>query len=179
MEYDMQNENLVKRLLDVIPKDSIGRYDLFPVFKNTELFTEIIKHLAVPYIGRVDYVVAPEAIGWVMGSAMARELNVGFIPLRKIDKLPYPKEVLISQKYVDYSDKEKALEIRKGYVTAGDRILIVDEWVETGVSLHCCINLLEKLGCTIVGLATIGIDYRESTKDWIDTDFIRYIGKNI
>jgi len=175
----MQNENTVKRLLDTIPKDSIGRYDLLPVFRDTELFTEIIKYLAVPYIGKVDYVAAPEAIGWVMGSAMARELNTGFIPLRKMHKLPYPKEVLISQKYVDYSGKEKALEIKKGNVTPGDRILIVDEWVETGVSLHCCINLLEKLGCIIVGLATIGIDCRESTKGWIDTGFIRYIGKDI
>ena len=175
----MLNENLMKRLLDTIPKDSIGRCDLFPVFKDTALFTEIIKCLAAPCIWKVDYVAAPEAIGWVMGSAMARVLNVGFIPLRKADKLPYPKEMLFSQKYVDYSDKEKTLEIRKGHVTVDDRILIVDEWVETGVSLHCCISLLEKLGCIIVGLATIGIDYREGTKNWIDTGFIQYIGKNI
>jgi len=175
----MQNENLVKRLLDTIPKDSIGRYDLFPVFKDVELFTNIIRDLSAPYTGKIDYVVAPEAIGWILGSAIARELSVGFIPLRKIDKLPYPKEILISQNYITHPDKDKALEIKKGYLTAGDKILIVDEWVETGVSLHCCINLLEKLGCSIVGLATIGIDCREETKDWIDTGFIRYIGKDI
>ena len=175
----MQNENLVKRLLNAIPKDSIGRYDLLPVFKDMDLFTEIIKNLSAPYAGKIDYVAAPEAIGWIMGSAIARELDVGFIPLRKKDRLPYPKEVLISQSYIDYSDKEKTLEIKNGYVKAGDKILIVDEWVETGVTLRCCMNLLEKFDCTIVGLATIGIDYRESTKDWIDTGLITYIGKNI
>jgi len=194
----MENESLVKRVLDVLPKGSIGRYDLFPIFKDAELFTEIIQYLAAPYIGKVDYVSAPEAIGWVMGSAMARELNVGFIPLRKIDKLPYPKELLLSQSYVDYSGKTKTLEIKKDCVAAGDitpaaksrksfpafccrsnNILIVDEWVETGASLHCCVKLLERLGCNIVGLATIGIDYCDGTKNWIDTDFIRYIGKDI
>ena len=46
----MQNKNLLKRLLDMIPKDSIGRYDLLPVFRDTELFTDIIKDLAAPYM---------------------------------------------------------------------------------------------------------------------------------
>ena len=175
----MEKEKLVTRLLDTIPKDSIARYDLFPVFKEPELFNEISRSLSAPYAGKIDYVAAPEAIGWILGTAIAKELNVGFVPLRKIDKLPYPKEILISQNYITHPDKDKALEIKQGHVTAGDKLLIVDEWVETGVSMRCCINLLEKLGCVIVGLATIGIDYREETKDWIDTGFIQYIGKNI
>ncbi|MDR0287305.1 MAG: adenine phosphoribosyltransferase [Clostridiales bacterium] len=175
----MENEKLINRLLEVIPKNSIGRYDLLPVFKDTELFGEITKKLSVPYIGKIDFVAAPEAVGWILGSAIARELNAGFIPMRKIDKLPYPKDELISQNYVDYSGKEKILEIKKDYVTAGDRVLIVDEWVETGVSMRCCVNLLEKLGCIIVGLATIGLNYCKGTKDWIDMGMIQYIGKNI
>jgi len=176
---DMINDLLKKRVLAVIPKNSVGRYDLLPVFMDSKLFADIVNYLATPYIGKIDYVAAPEAIGWVLGSAMARALNVGFVPIRKIGNLPYPKDLLTSQDYVDYSNKAKALEIKKDYVKPGDRILIVDEWVETGVSLHCCKNLLEKLGCTIVGLATIGIDYQEGTKAWIDMGFIRYIGRDI
>ena len=175
----MSNQKLKDRILEVLPKDSIGRNDLFPVFKNSELFTDIIKYLSTPYVGRIDYVAAPEAIGWIMGSAMAKELNVGFVPLRKIDKLPYPKDVLVSQSYFDYSDTAKALELKESYINAGDRILIVDEWVETGISMRCCMNLLQKLGCTVVGLATIGIDYREETKDWIDNGFVTFIGKGM
>ena len=175
----MGDEDLIKRLIDIIPKDSIGRYDLLPVFKDVTLFAEIVQYLAAPYIGKVDYVAAPEAIGWIMGSAIARELSVGFIPLRKIDRLPYPKDILISQNYVDYSDIRKALEVKVNTVSKGDRILIVDEWIETGETTRCCKSLLEKLGCNIVGLATIGIDYRDATKEWIDSGFIRYIGKNI
>jgi len=114
-----------------------------------------------------------------MGSAMAKELNVGFVPLRKIDKLPYPKDVLVSQSYFDDSDTSKALEAKESCVNAGDRVLIVDEWVETGISMRCCMNLLQKFGCTVVGLATIGIDYRKETKDWIDNGFVTFIGKDM
>jgi|GEM_PF-6061166 len=54
----MGNKNLVKRLLNMIPKDSIGKYDLFPVFKDVDLFTDpiVIGILSTPYIGKVDYV---------------------------------------------------------------------------------------------------------------------------
>ena len=175
----MSNQKLKNRILEVLPKDSIGRNDLFPVFKDAGLFADIIQYLSAPYAGKIDYVAAPEAIGWIMGSAMAKELNVGFVPLRKIDKLPYPKDVLVSQSYFDDSDTSKALEAKQGYVNAGDRILIVDEWVETGISMRCCMNLLQKLGCTVVGLATIGIDYRKETKDWIDNGFITFIEKDM
>jgi len=175
----MSNQKLKDRILEVLPKDSIGRYDLFPVFRDAELLADIIKHLSAPYVGKIDYVAAPEAIGWIMGTAMAKELHVGFVPLRKIDKLPYPKDVLVSQSYFDDSDTAKALEAKESYVNAGDRILIVDEWVETGISMRCCMNLLQKLGCTVVGLATIGIDYRKETKDWIDNGFVTFIGKNM
>jgi len=175
----MGNDSLAKKILDVIPKDSIGRYDLFPVFYDAELFKEVIQYLAAPYIGKVNYVASPEAIGWIIGSAMAKELNIGFIPLRKANGLPYQKELIISQKYVDYSGKAKELEIKKDSVIAGDKILIVDEWVETGASLHCCIKLLEKLGGIIVGLASIGTDYKEGTKEWIDSGFIHFVGKDM
>jgi len=175
----MNSDGLLERLLAVIPGDSVGRYDLLPVFMDTKLFADIVKYLSLPYVGNIDYVAAPEAIGWVLGNAMANELNVGFIPVRRGGKLPYPKEVIISQSYVDYSGDEKVLEIKKSYAHSRNRILIVDEWVETGASLRCCMDLFKQLGCTVVGLATIRLDCNDVTKEWIDTGFIRYIGKDI
>ena len=175
----MSNDGLANKVLEAIPEGSIGRYDLSPVFKDAKLFAEIVEYLAAPYTGKVDFVASPEAIGWILGVAAARKLGIGFVPLRKGGKLPYPKEMIISQNYIDYSNKEKTLEIKKNTVTAGSRALIVDEWVETGISMHCCIGLLNKIGCTVAGLAAIGIDYREGTKDWIDSGFIRFIGRDM
>jgi len=165
--------------METIPKDSVGRYDLLPITKDATLFTEIVKYLAAPFIDRVDFIVSPEAIGWLIGVTVARELGVGFIPIRKSGKLPYPKDLLISQSYNDYSINEKSLEIKKDTFFPGCRVLIVDEWVETGASMSCIMKLLEKANCTIKGIATIGIDYREETKTWIDSGFVRYIGKDM
>jgi len=175
----MSDKHLASRVMEAIPKDSIGRYDLLPITKDTALFREIVKYLAAPFIKKVDYIVSPEAIGWIIGVAVAGELGVGFIPIRKRGKLPYPKELLISQRYHDYSIKEKTLEIKKDTFFPGCRILIVDEWVETGASINCCIKLLEKENCIIQGIATIGIDYREETKPWIDSGFVRFVGRDM
>jgi len=172
----MGNQELKERITKILPKDSIGRYDLLPIFMDTALFADIVEFLSAPYAGRVDYIAAPEAIGWILGTGVARELKVGFIPLRKADKLPYPKETLISQSYTDYSGKPKTLEIKSGYNGSGKRLLLVDDWVETGATLQCCINLFQKLGCSVIGLATIGIDNRQETKNWIDNDFVTFVG---
>ena len=62
---------------------------------------------------------------------------------------------------------------------ASDIYLIVDDWIETGSQMKALIALLEKLDCSIIGLATIGIDINEVTQKWIDSSFVAYIGSNI
>jgi len=173
------NKELANRVLDVIPKDSIGIYDLLPVFKDKKLFADIVEYLSAPYIGKIDIVAAPEAIGWILGVAIAKVLDADFVPLRKGGKLPYPKENTISYTYTDDKHSGKTYEIKKDSIIANEKVLIVDEWVEDGATLKCCIGLLSKIECTITGLATIGIGYNDGTKDWIDTNFIHFIGENI
>jgi len=175
----MSSEVLVNKILANIPKNTIGRYDILPIIKDKYLFADIINYLASPFHGKVDYVASPEAIGWIIGVAMARELNVRFIQIRKSGKLPYKAEFVIAAKYADYSDTEKGLEVSRDFVNAGSKILLTDEWVETGRTFHCCIDLLNTLGAINVGLATIGIDYQEGTKEWIDSGFVHFIGCNI
>ena len=175
---DIVKVNLCKKVIDAIPKDSVGRYDLLPLFQDKVLFAEIVEYLSMPYIGNVDYIAAPEAIGWIIGSAMAFKLKTGFIALRKVGKLPYSQNALVIGNYTDYSG-DKALTIKKNAVITGEKVLLVDEWVETGETLLCGMKLLHECGYNIIGMATIGIDYNEKTKDWIETGFIRFIGQNI
>lgn len=172
----MENSELRDKVLSVIPSDTIGRYDLFPVFRDAKLFSQIVSFLAEPYIGKVDYIASPEAVGWILGTALARELGVGFIPIRKGGRLPYRKEELFFVQYEDYSQTRKTLEINKEIDRTGIRVLIADEWIETGASVKSCMELLENAGFTTVGLAAIGVNYRESTKAWIDTEFVTCVG---
>ncbi len=175
----MIRQELRKKIKSAIPHGSIGRYDLLPLFANDALFSEIVKYFSGLYADKIDFIASPEAIGWILGVALARDLHIGFIPLRKGGRLPYPESGLLSSKYLDYSKTEKTLAIKKGSLDAGRRVLIVDEWIETGSSMRCCIELLEKAQCVVSGLAAIGIDYNDGTKSWIDSGFVSFIGVNM
>lgn len=175
----MEKADLVKEIISMLPDHTIGKYDLLTVFTNQKVFDGIVKILARDFRNRVDYVAAPEAIGWILGSAIAIELGVGFIGIRKSCKLPYPGDEIVSVSFTDYSSQEKSLEIVKGSVVSGKRVLIVDDWIETGSQMVAMIELLEQLSCQIVGLATIGIDTNGVTQKWLDSGFVSYIGSNI
>jgi adenine phosphoribosyltransferase len=65
---------------------------------------------------------------------------------------------------VDYTGQRKALELRRGAIAPGTRILLVDEWVETGAQVIAAIGLIEGQGGIVVGVATIGADRNEATR---------------
>ena len=74
-------EALQKKILAARPKDSIGRYDLLPLLSDRELSGQVADALAAPYMGKADIVVAPEALGWLLGEKIAHRLDVGMLPL--------------------------------------------------------------------------------------------------
>ncbi|HAP4793329.1 TPA: methyltransferase domain-containing protein [Enterococcus faecalis] len=101
------------------------------------------------------------------------------VSIKQLLKLPYAKEEIISTHFTDYSGQDKSFEISKSSIVRNKRVLIVDDWIETGSQMKALIALLEKLDCSIIGLATIGIDINEVTQKWIDSSFVAYIGSNI
>ncbi|MDR2570508.1 MAG: adenine phosphoribosyltransferase [Oscillospiraceae bacterium] len=149
-----------------------------PIAKKIELLNEVASYLSKPFVGNVNYVAAPEANGWIVGLAVANELNVGFIPVRKGGGFSYPRESLISKKYVDYSKVEKTLEIKDDFIESGDKILLVDEWIETGASMNCCIELFQSLGGIVIGIAAVSVNYKVETKRWVDSGFVHYIARD-
>lgn len=176
------NEILATKISHRIPHHSIGRYDLLPIFSDVELFNEIIDHLIQPFIGRVSCVVALEATGWILGVAMAQKLNVPFIPIRKGGKLPYPKNMVKEVSLVDYSHEEKKLCLKNDAIKEGMKVLIVDEWIETGAQLEAAIQLLKQFPCEIIGACTISIrNEANKTRNlkWIQDGFVHAVGMSI
>ncbi|HEA4072811.1 TPA: phosphoribosyltransferase family protein, partial [Streptococcus suis] len=165
----MESTDVINEIRGILPRNSIGKYDLLTIFTHKTVFDKIVKVLSLDFQNKVDYVAAPEAIGWILGTAIAKELGVGFIGVRKGDKLPYAKEEIISTHFTDYSGQDKSFEISKSSIVRNKRVLIVDDWIETGSQMKALIALLEKLDCSIIGLATIGIDINEVTQKWIDS----------
>jgi len=140
-----------------------NRNDVTPLFADREAFRRLADDLAEPFLGvGIDAVVAIDALGFILGTAIAERLHVGVVAARKGGKLPVPAERV---GFVDYSGKRKALEVRTDALRAGLRVLVVDEWVETGAQVRAAIALAERLGAEVAGIATICMDRTESTAD--------------
>jgi len=146
----------MKEYLQLIDTHTSGRCDVTPLFADHAAFAQLTADLVRPFTSvSIDYVAGIDALGFVLGTAIATRLNKGFIPIRKGGKLPV---AVTRAEFVDYSGQKKALELRKGLVKPGDRIVVVDEWIETGAQMQAAINLIEQEGGRIAGLATINVD---------------------
>lgn len=152
----------MKQYLSLIDTDTSGnRNDVTPLFEDAKAFKQMISDLAEPFLSSgIDLVACIDALGFILGSAVARHLNAGLIPIRKGGKLPVETE---SIQFIDYSGKTKSLEIRKDSHLHNVRILLVDEWIETGTQVQAAIKLIENQGGIVVGIATINIDRNEKT----------------
>ncbi|HLN90031.1 MAG TPA: adenine phosphoribosyltransferase [Candidatus Binatia bacterium] len=124
-------------------------WDITPLLKDKNCFHDCIKQLADHYRGKsIDLVVSNEARGFIIGAALAYELGVGFIPIRKKGKLPY-KCVDLTYKKEYESD---TIEIHQDAIAKGQNVLIVDDLLATGGTVKANIELVEKLGGKIAGL---------------------------
>lgn len=137
------------------------RNDVTPVFADYGAFSALVEDLSECFKDvDFDYVAGIDALGFILGTAMAFHFEVGFLPIRKGGKLPVPAD---KAEFVDYSNQSKSLELRENAIEAGAKVLLVDEWIETGAQIKAAIELLENQGGTVVGIATINIDDNEGT----------------
>jgi len=100
------------------------------LFADPAAFAALIESLIVPLDSiPIDVVAGIDALGFVLGTAIAARLQRGFIPIRKHGKLPVAASM---HTFRAYSQVKKGLEVRTGSITLGMRILVVDDWIETG-----------------------------------------------
>ena len=138
------------------------RNDVTPLFADREAFAELADDLAEPFAGAgVDAVAAIDALGFILGTAIAERLGVGVVAIRKGGKLPVET---IREAFIDYSGNEKTLEIRPDLITPGMKVLVADEWVETGAQVTAAVKLVERLGATVAGIVTICMDRTPGTR---------------
>ena len=137
-------------------------WDITPLLKDKPCFHETIKQLADHYRGKpIDVIVSNEARGFIIGAALAYELGVGFVPIRKKGKLPY--------KCVDITYKKEyecdTIQIHEDAIDKGQNVLIIDDLLATGGTVKANIDLVEKLGGKVVGLGfLIELGYLDGRK---------------
>ncbi len=129
------------------------RSDVSPIFAQPAAFARLIDDLLQPYLEeRIDIVAGLDAMGFIVGTALALRLGVGFVPVRKSGKLAVAHD---TETFQDYTGATKALTLRIGTCPPGTRYLIADEWIETGAQAKATISLLERAGGTVVGITAI------------------------
>jgi len=132
-----------------------GHADLWPLFADPKLFRRIGVGLADPFRDdSISKVVGIEARGFILSTAVALELGSGFVPIRKAPGL-LPGHKLIRVTATDYRGEQTELRLQRRSLNSRDRVLLVDDWCETGSQAMTARKLIEEAGSTFVGLSVI------------------------
>ena len=140
------------RTIADFPHEGILFRDVTTLFADARGFRMAIDQLLHPYAGmRIDKVVGLEARGFILGGAIAHQLTVGFVPIRKKGRLP---GATISQAYkLEYG--EAIMEIHEDALKPGEKVLLVDDLLATGGTAEAGIRLIRRLGAETVGCTFI------------------------
>jgi adenine phosphoribosyltransferase len=149
------------------PKPGILFYDITTLLKDPDAFREVIDRMTDQVKdSAVDLVVGMESRGFIFSAPLAYQLHAGFVPVRKLGKLP--AETIEVEYDLEYGTA--TLEIHKDAIKAGQRVLIVDDLLATGGTVQGTIELVQRLGGEIAGLSFMveltGLHGREQLGDF-------------
>jgi adenine phosphoribosyltransferase len=132
------------------PRQGIVFKDITPLLLDAAALDAAVSQLAACASGLgVEYVVAAEARGFILGAALARQLGAGFVPARKPGKLPH--DTVSAEYTLEYGID--ALEMHADALAGGARVLIHDDLLATGGTARALCELVAGLGAEIVGCA--------------------------
>ena len=144
-------DKLKSEIRDVkdFPKEGIVFKDITPILKNASLCDEIISTIASRFEGQIDAIAGIESRGFLFGMGLASKMNLPFIPIRKVGKLPYDK---ISYKYeLEYGYSE--IEMHTDAISHKERVLIHDDLLATGGTAAAAAELINKIGGEVAGFS--------------------------
>ncbi len=163
----MLNDQDKKIIVDAIreipdfPQPGIIFKDISTILNDAQAFGRLMDHLKERYKDmELDFIAGIDARGFIFGAALARDLEIGFVPIRKKGKLPY---TTISEKYaLEYGFDEVEIHIDAFRDVENARVLLIDDLIATGGTAFAAANLIEKSGgkcvesCFIMSLDFLG-----------------------
>lgn len=142
-------KNHIRSIKD-FPKPGIMFRDITPLLSHPQAFGESIQRIVDHFRdSRITVVAAAEARGFIFAAPVALALNAAFVPVRKPGKLPFDTHAF----HYELEYGKDTLEMHTDAVKAGDRVLLVDDLLATGGTIHACAQLAEKSGAEVVGCA--------------------------
>ena len=132
------------------PKAGILFYDVTTLLRDPHGFKLAIDSLTLPLSGRrIDLVVGIESRGFILGAAVADRIGAGFVPIRKLGKLPW--QTIRASYDLEYGSD--SLEMHRDAIEAGQRVLIVDDLLATGGTARAAVDLVKQLGGVVEGVS--------------------------
>lgn len=134
------------------PKAGVTFRDITPVLQDPQAFRVLIDLFVYRYMRqRLDLVAGIDARGFIVGSVLAYELNLGFVPVRKKGKLPF--QTVAEEYTLEYGNA--TVEMHTDSVRPGQRVLLIDDLIATGGTMVAASRLLQRLGANVVEAAAI------------------------
>jgi adenine phosphoribosyltransferase len=138
------------RAIPDFPKKGILFRDITTLLKDPRAFREAVDAMADHWVGKkIDLIVATESRGFIIGAPMAYRLGTGFIPVRKLGKLP--AETIHAEYSLEYGTA--TVEMHLDSIEPGQKVLIVDDLLATGGTVEATAQMVKRLGGDIVGIA--------------------------
>jgi adenine phosphoribosyltransferase len=132
------------------PKPGILFYDVTTLLKDPQGFKLAIDSLSEPYRDKgISLVVGIESRGFILGAAVADRIGAGFVPVRKLGKLP--AETIRASYALEYGTD--SLEMHRDAIEPGQKVLVVDDLLATGGTARATVDLVRQLGGDVVGVA--------------------------
>lgn len=149
------------------PKKGITFKDITTLLKESDKFHAVVDTIADKFKDKdIDMVISVEARGFIFGSAVAYKMGVGLVPVRKKGKLPYHTHSIT----YDLEYGQDTLEIHQDALTKGAKVLIVDDLLATGGTTRATVDLIEKVGGKVEGIAflieLLPLKGRDKLKDY-------------
>ena len=134
------------------PEPGVQFRDITPLLQNPKVFRVLIDEFVHRYFDvRPSVIAGLDARGFIIGSVLAYELNIGFVPIRKKGKLPF---TTVEETYeLEYGSA--TVELHTDAVKPGDRVVLIDDLIATGGTMMAGMRLLQRLGATVIEGAAI------------------------
>lgn len=144
--------------------DKFAWLDPTSIYINDRAFTDLLDDLMADLEGvEYDVVAGLDAMGFVLGAALAARSGVGFLPIRKAGKLCVDTDKV---SFGNYSGRTQDMEMRLPAFAPGTRVLLADQWVETGGTMDGAIRLVERQQGVVAGLVAIAIEENDRTQGY-------------
>jgi adenine phosphoribosyltransferase len=144
---------VLEHLRDIpdFPKPGVLFKDFTPLIADGPALRTVVQDIAGRYAGRVDVIVGIEARGFILGAAVAYELGLGMVPIRKAGKLP--GETLKESYALEYGHAE--IEVHTDAFESGQRVLIIDDVLATGGTAEATASLVERAGAEVTAIEVV------------------------